>query len=123
MTPNLRLHQLGRLATAIAIALVGGTIGFHGVSGCGWLRSFYSALATASLAGIDTSPRGTGALILSIVLVVAGLTIIAYAGAVIVEAIAGGVFTGVLAERRRELLVPWRTLESSSPSWRSGAHM
>ena len=39
-------------------------------------------------------------------LVLAGLTIIAYAGAVIVEAIAGGVFTGVLAERRRE-----RTIE------------
>ena len=35
-----------------------------------------------------------------------GLTIIAYAGAVIVEAIAGGVLTGVLAERRRE-----RTIE------------
>ena len=33
---------------------------------------------------------------------VAALQIIAYAGAVIVEAIAGGVLTGVLAERRRE---------------------
>ena len=42
----------------------------------------------------------------SMVLVVCGLTIIAYAGAVIVESIAGGVFTGVLAERRRE-----RTIE------------
>jgi voltage-gated potassium channel len=40
------------------------------------------------------------------VMVLAGLTIIAYAGAVIVEAIAGGVLTGVLAERRRE-----RTIE------------
>src|SRR6266508_7043261 len=39
-------------------------------------------------------------------LVLCGLTIIAYAGAVIVEAIAGGVLTGVLAERRRE-----RTIE------------
>ncbi|HET7145675.1 MAG TPA: TrkA family potassium uptake protein [Gaiellaceae bacterium] len=106
MAPNLRLHQLGRLAAAIAIALAGGTIGFHSVSDGGWLRSFYRALATASLAGIDTSPRGTGALVLSIVLVVAGLTIIAYAGAVIVEAIAGGVVTGVLSERRRE-----RTIE------------
>ena len=31
-----------------------------------------------------------------------GITIIAYAGAVIVEAVAGGVVTGALAERRRE---------------------
>jgi voltage-gated potassium channel len=35
-------------------------------------------------------------------MVIAGLTIIAYAGAVIVESIAGGLLTGVLAERRRE---------------------
>lgn len=48
-----------------------------------------------------------GALLLSIVTVLACSTIIAYAGAVIVEAIAGGVFTGVIAERRKE-----RTIES-----------
>jgi voltage-gated potassium channel len=35
-------------------------------------------------------------------MVLCGLTIIAYAGAVIVESITGGVLTGVLAERRRE---------------------
>jgi voltage-gated potassium channel len=51
-------------------------------------------------------PTNDGARIVSIVLVLTGLTIIAYAGAVIVEAIAGGVFTGVMAERRRE-----RTIE------------
>jgi len=42
----------------------------------------------------------------SLVLVAVGLTIIGYAGAVIVEAVAGGVITGALAERRRE-----RTIE------------
>src|SRR4051794_41856522 len=70
------------------------------------MQAFYRAVVTASLAGLDTVPRNDGARIVSIVLVLAGLTIIAYAGAVIVEAIAGGVFTGVLAERRRE-----RTIE------------
>ena len=39
-------------------------------------------------------------------MILAGLTLIAYAGAVIVEAIAGGLLTGVLAERKRE-----RTIE------------
>jgi voltage-gated potassium channel len=57
---------------------------------------------TTTLAGIDTIPGSNGARAVSIVLVLCGLTIIAYAGAVIVEAIAGGVLTGVLAERRRE---------------------
>jgi len=99
---NLRLRQLTRLTAAIAVALVGGTIGFHATVDEGWPRAFYHALATASLAGIDTSPRGGGALFLSIVLVLAGLTILAYAGAVIVEEVAGGVVSGVLTERRRE---------------------
>src|SRR4029077_17228857 len=58
------------------------------------------------LAGLDTVPASNGARVISMVLVLAGLTIIAYAGAVIVEVIAGGVLTGVLAERRRE-----RTIE------------
>jgi voltage-gated potassium channel len=51
-------------------------------------------------------PSSNGARLLSIAMILAGLTIIAYAGAVIVEAIAGGVFTGAVAERRRE-----RTIE------------
>ena len=41
---------------------------------------------TATLAGLDTVPRTDGARVVSIVLVFCGLTIIAYAGAVIVEA-------------------------------------
>ena len=106
MSETLRIHQLARLAAAIAIALVGGTIGFHAVGESSWLRSFYRALATASLAGIETNPRTDAALAISIVLVLAGLTILAYAGAVIVESIAGGVVSGVLIERRRR-----RTIE------------
>jgi len=106
VSETLRIHQLARLAAAIAIALVGGTIGFHAVGESSWLRSFYRALATASLAGIETNPRTDAALAISIVLVLAGLTILAYAGAVIVESIAGGVVSGVLIERRRR-----RTIE------------
>ncbi len=59
-----------------------------------------------TLTGLDSVPPGNGSKIVSIALVAAGLTIIGYAGAVIVEAIAGGVLTGALAERRRE-----RTIE------------
>jgi voltage-gated potassium channel len=104
--PNLRLRQIVRLLAAIAATLAGGTIGFHETLSETWLQSFYRSVVTATLAGLDTVPQNDGARIISIVLVLCGLTIIAYAGAVIVEAIAGGVFTGVLAERRRE-----RTIE------------
>src|SRR3954447_2012633 len=104
--PNLRVRQVFRLAAAIVVTLVAGTIAFHATLSEGWFQSLYRAVVTATLAGLDTVPRSDGARLVSILLVLAGLTIIAYAGAVIVEAIAGGVFTGVLTERRRE-----RTIE------------
>jgi voltage-gated potassium channel len=99
--PNLRLRQVLRLTGLIVVTVVGGTLGFQSSLSEGWYQSFYRAIVTATLAGLDTVPKTNGARAVSIVLVLAGLTIIAYAGAVIVEAIAGGVFTGVLAERRR----------------------
>jgi voltage-gated potassium channel len=87
---------------AIAVTLVGGTLGFHGTLHESWFQAFYRTVVTTTLAGLDTVPASNGARIVAMVLVLCGLTIIAYAGAVIVETIAGGVLTGVLAERRRE---------------------
>src|SRR5204862_4685477 len=84
------------------ITLVFGTIAFHATLSEGWIQAFYRTVVTSTLAGLDTVPRTDGARLVSILLVLCGLTIIAYTGAVIVEAIAGGVLTGVLAERRRE---------------------
>jgi voltage-gated potassium channel len=103
---GLRLRQTLKVFAAIAVTLTGGTIGFHAILHESWFQAFYRAVVTATLAGLDTIPRSDGARIVSMVLVLCGLTIIAYAGAVIVEAIAGGVLSGVLAERRRE-----RTIE------------
>jgi voltage-gated potassium channel len=101
-----RIRHLLRLAAAILVTLLGGTIGFHATLDESWLQAFYRSVVTSTLAGLDTVPRNDGSRIVSILLVLAGLTIIAYAGAVIVEEIAGGVLTGVLAERRRQ-----RTIE------------
>jgi voltage-gated potassium channel len=99
---NLRLRQVLRLLAAIAVTLVGGTVGFHQTLHESWFQAFYRTVVTATLAGLDTIPASNGARVVSMVLVLCGLTIIAYTGAVIVETIAGGVLTGVLAERRRE---------------------
>ena len=102
MERHLRLLQIGRLLAAVFLALAGGTVGFRLILHEPWLQSFYRAVITSTLTGLDTVPATNGARLLSIAMVLAGLTIIAYAGAVIVEAIAGGVLTGVLVERRRE---------------------
>jgi len=97
-----RLRQIEWLLGAVALTLGAGTIGFRLILHEPWLQSFYRAVITSTLTGLDTVPSSDGARLFSIVMVLAGLTIIAYAGAVIVEAIAGGVLTGVLAQRRRE---------------------
>jgi voltage-gated potassium channel len=109
MDPVRRLRQIEWLLFAVAATLGLGTLGFRLILHETWLQSFYRAVITSTLTGLDTVPSSNGARLLSIAMVLAGLTIIAYAGAVIVEAIAGGVLTGVLAERRRQ-----RTIERLS---------
>jgi voltage-gated potassium channel len=106
MAVPVRLRQTARLLAALSATLLGGTIGFHQTLHESWFQSFYRAVVTVTLAGLDTVPDNNGARIVALVLVGVGLAIIAYAGAVIVEAIAGGVLTGALAARRRE-----RTIE------------
>jgi voltage-gated potassium channel len=102
MPAHIRLRQIARLHVAVAAALLAGMVGFHETLHESWFQSFYRAVVTMTLTGLDTVPPSDSARAVSIALVAAGLTIIAYAGAVIVEAIAGGVFSGALAERRRE---------------------
>ena len=101
-----RLRQMEWLFLAVALTLGAGTVGFRLILHEPWLQSLYRAVITSTLTGLDTVPSSNGARVLTIVMIIAGLTIIAYAGAVIVEAIAGGVLTGAVAERRRE-----RTIE------------
>jgi voltage-gated potassium channel len=106
MGRNVRLRQVGVLLAFVVGTLVAGTIAFHQTLHESWFQSFYRSVVTVTLTGLDSIPRGDGSRLVSLLLVAAGLLIIFYAGAVIVEAIAGGVVTGALAERRRE-----RTIE------------
>jgi voltage-gated potassium channel len=100
--PSVRLRQTALLGVAVVVTLLVGTIGFRLILDESLFQSFYRAVITSTLTGLDSVPSNNGARALSILMVIAGLTIIAYAGAVIVESIAGGLLTGVLAERRRE---------------------
>src|SRR5690348_17045385 len=102
MDRDVRPRQIARLLVAIGLTLLVGTIAFRETLHEPWFQSFYRAVITVTLTGLDSVPRNDGSRIVSVLLVVAGLTIIGYAGAVIVEAISGGVVSGALAERRRE---------------------
>src|SRR5437588_6257432 len=78
-----------------------GTVGFHAALDESWLQSFYRAVVSSSLTGLDTVPPNDSARILTIFLVLAGISIFAYIGSLVVEAIARGVIGGLWADRRR----------------------
>jgi voltage-gated potassium channel len=90
------------LLAAVVATLLVGTIAYRETLHEPWFQSLYRAVITVTLTGLDSVPRNNSSRIVSIVMVAAGLTIIGYAGAVIVETISGGVVSGALAERRRE---------------------
>jgi voltage-gated potassium channel len=96
--------SLRRFAYAVA-AMVGvlgiGTIGFRITLDEPWLQAFYRAVISASLTGLDTNPSNDSSRILTIFLVLSGISIFAYIGSLVVEAIARGVIGGLWAERRR----------------------
>jgi len=102
MDRDVRPRQIARLLVAIGVTLLIGTIAFRETLHEPWFQSFYRAVVTVTLTGLDSVPRNDGSRVVSVILVIAGLTIIGYAGAVIVEAISGGVVSGALSERRRE---------------------
>lgn len=106
MIESLSARRVGIAVAALVAVLAGGTLAFHESLHESWMQSTYRTVVTISLAGLDTVPSNDWARLVSIVLVLAGLTIFAYIATVLVEGIARGVFTGAFAERRRR-----RTIE------------
>lgn len=102
MTGTFRARRVAYAIVALVAILAFGTVGFHRYLDEPWLQAFYRSIVTASLTGLDTVPRNDGARIVTIIVVLAGLVLIGFVGAAIVEAIAGDAVTGALAERRRQ---------------------
>ena len=106
MVESFSARRVAYAVAALVAVLTGGTVAFHESLDESWMQSVYRTVVTVSLAGLDTVPRNDFARGVSIVLVLAGLTIFAYIATILVEGIARGVFTGAIAERRRR-----RTIE------------
>lgn len=94
-------RRFGYALAALLLVLAVGTVGFHAVLSESWLQSFYRGVVSVSLTGLDTVPPNDSARLLTIGLVLAGITIFAYIGSLLVEAITRGVVGDVWAERRR----------------------
>jgi voltage-gated potassium channel len=97
ISPRRIAYGLAALATVLGI----GTVGYRWSLGETWLQSFYRSVVTSALVGLDTVPRNDSARLLSIFMVLAGVTIFAFVASTVVEGIARGVLTGALAEKRR----------------------
>jgi voltage-gated potassium channel len=95
------MRRLAYAILALVVVLAIGTIGFRELVHESWLQSFYRAIVSVSLTGLDTVPKNDSARVLTIFMVLAGITIFAYVGSLVVEAIARGVIGGLWAERRR----------------------
>jgi voltage-gated potassium channel len=62
-------------------------------------------MVTLSLTGIDTKADNSGGLVVTIVLILAGMAIYGYLASSIVELIAHGVLTGTMGKRRRRHMI------------------
>ena len=101
MGPVFSFRRFGYALGALVLVLLGGALGYHAALEESWLQSVYRSVVTVSLTGLDSTPKNDSSRLLTMILVLAGITIFAYIGSLVVEAIARGVIGGTLAERRR----------------------
>jgi voltage-gated potassium channel len=94
-------RRIGIGVAGLLVLITAGAIGYHSSLDETWLQAFYRAVVTVSLAGLDTVPRNDAARVISICLVVVGVTIFAFVATTVVEGIAQSVQSGRLEEKRR----------------------
>src|SRR5437868_10869100 len=93
------------LAGAIAVLFVGGTLGFMRVLHESWHQALYRTIVTASLTGLDSTPRGRAAELLTILIVLSGVAIFGYFAAQIFDSVAQSVLGGGWKEKRRRKMI------------------
>ena len=76
MGDELRGRRFAIAVSALVTLLAFGTILFrHALNETG--RSLYRSVVTTSLTGLDSNPRGTGAIVVTMVLVLGGVALFA----------------------------------------------
>jgi len=86
---------------AFAAVLLVGTVAFQVLLGEGWVDSFYRAVVSTTLTGLDTAPDSDAGKIFTVVLLFAGVAVFFYIAGVVVDVITRGVLGDVFGERRR----------------------
>lgn len=103
---NANLRRFLLAVVAYVCVLVVGTVGFWLLLEEGWIASFYRAVVTTTLTGLEFPPSTNAAKVFSIVLLFFGVAVFLYLAGVIVDVMTRGVVSQALGERRRK-----RTIE------------
>jgi len=93
------------IVAAVTVVFAAGTAGFMWILGESWHAALYRTIVTASLTGLDTTPRGIKAELLTIGIVLAGVTIFGYLAAQVFDSIAHGILGGAWREKRRRKMI------------------
>ena len=87
-------REVGILVGAILVVFVAGTLGFMRLLHESWHEALYRTIVTASLTGLDSTPHGFAAELLTILIVLSGVAIFGYFAAQIFDSIAHSVLGG-----------------------------
>jgi voltage-gated potassium channel len=93
------------IIAAIVVLFTLGTLGFMWALGEPWHQALYRTIVTASLTGLDSTPRGLGAEALTILIVLSGVAIFGYFAAQLFDEIAHGMLGGGRRARRRQKMI------------------
>src|SRR3954451_22333945 len=98
-------REVGILAGGVAVLFLAGTFGFMSILDESWHAALYRTIVTASLTGLETTPRGLAAEGVTIAIVLAGVAIFGYLAAQVFDSIAHGVLGGAWREKQRRKMI------------------
>jgi voltage-gated potassium channel len=98
-------REAGVVAGAVVVLFTAGTLGFMWILGESWHDALYRTVVTASLTGLDSTPRGLKAETLTILVVLSGVAIFGYFAAQLFDEIAHGILGGGWQQKRRQKMI------------------
>jgi voltage-gated potassium channel len=98
-------REVAILAGAVGVLFAGGTLGFMWVLGESWHAALYRTIVTASLTGLDSTPHGLKAELLTVLIVLSGVAIFGYFAAQVFDSIAHSVLGGGWREKKRRRMI------------------
>jgi voltage-gated potassium channel len=98
-------REIAVLVCSVAVLFTAGTLGFMALLHESWHAALYRTIVTASLTGLDTTPKGLGAELLTIGVVLSGVAIFGYFAAQLFDSVAHSVFGGAWREKKRQKMI------------------